>query len=142
LQFGDEGGSSDAENAEHDCKFCLALTIFGNALDAICLTSKNHESDFEIDMDDMKDLLLALNQYLKEPMSSSNPNHVQSVYQAARCISSLIDFSPELRSVAADIGVIDVAKEFLMGGPCRHQLLANVSQRIVSGLAEVQTKKF
>jgi len=142
LQFEDESDSSNAENAEYDYKFRLALTIFGNALDAIGSTVKDDESDFEIEMDDMKGLLLALKNFLEEPPSLSDPNHVQSMYQSARCISFLIDLSPELRSAADDLGIIDVASNFLMGGPCRHQLLANVSERIVSALAQEQTKLF
>ena len=152
MHLGEEG----TDQTEYDSKFHLALTILANALDCICIHMGQHQNgdgiDFTIDMEEMKDLLSALKEFMEEQEVSSSSSsssskimnhvHVQAIYQAARCIRSLIDLSPELRSAALDIGIIDVANELLMGGASRHQLLANVSEKIVSVLAEAQPKKF
>jgi hypothetical protein len=148
-------GGEGTDQAEYDSKYHLALTILANALDCISIYTGQHPNgdgiDIAIDMEEMKDLLSALKEYMEEYVSSSSPSssskimnhvHVQGIYQAARCIRSLIDLSPELRTAALDIGIIDVANELLMGGASRHQLLANVSEKIVSVLAEAQPKQF
>jgi len=143
IHLGEEG----TDQTEYDSKFHLALTILANALDCICIAG----IDFEIDMEEMKGLLSALKDYSEEQVSCSSSSssseimnhvHVQAIYQAARCIRSLIDLSPDFRSTALDIGIIDVANELLRGGASRHQLLANVSESIVSVLAEAQPKIF
>jgi len=84
-------------NTGYDCKFRLAMKILGNALACVCQHRKGSGSDFDIDMDEMKDLLSTLKEYSKERLTSpdrnSNNDHVDAIRQAARCIDFLVDLS-------------------------------------------------
>ena len=84
-------------NTGYDCKFRLAMKILGNALACVCQHQKGSGSDFDIDMDEMKDLLSTLKEYSKErltsPDTNSNHDHVDAIRQATRCIDFLVGLS-------------------------------------------------
>lgn len=115
--------NSDAVSAEHSAKLKLALMIIGNALNVLCL--EENEMQLLVDVKEMKELMGALREIIKEGESN-----IQLVYQAARCLSQIMDLSAEMKSTAAALGMAEVMSCYLEGEAVHH-LLTNVSEKIV-----------
>jgi hypothetical protein len=134
-----EDSCPDEDDSEYDTKLRLALTIIGNSANALC-QYEEIQSDSVIDLEDLKQVLSILNDYVKGQISpcslepTSSVSHIQTVYQASRCIFHLITLSKELKNTAKNIGVLAVASDCLGGGCTKHKLFADISQDIVAAL--------
>ena len=132
----DELENTSHVTAEGNKKLVLALTIVGNSLSM--MSSMKGKEDLTIDIDELKELISSLKDHMTEEERSPSNANIQTIYQAARCLSHSIDLSPELRSTAVEEGFLEVASNYVTGGPSCHRLLGDLSQSIVSSLGEVK----
>jgi hypothetical protein len=126
---------------ELGAKLRLALSIIGNALNVVCQQKNRKHVTMDVDVDEMKDLMDSLTTFMKEEEEFSSNSNIQTVYHAARCLSYIIDLSPELRSAAADLGMIEVVRNNIAERATRHHLLQNVSDRIMLCLGGIKGEK-
>lgn len=135
-----EDSCSDVDDSEFDTQLRLALTIIGNSANVLWKEMDN--SDSFVDLDKFKELLFILYDYVKEHTFSSSEEslstslHIQTVYQALRCMFYLISLSEELKNEAIDAGVQGVVGDCIGGGCTKHKLLSDISQEIVAILGQ------
>lgn len=130
---------------EHGMKLKLALTIIGNALNVVVCSQKDHDVEATVvDVEEMKDLIVALKKLMEESGSSSSNSNasMQVVYQAARCLNLVTELSSELKRTAARQRIADVAMHWLEGNASRHQLLQKECEILVSCLGEIKKQTF
>lgn len=142
LHEDEEGyGSYSISIAGSDCRLRLALSILANTLS----TASKHKNDFvpQMDENELKRLLSTMTKYMKR-MTISDSCHAQAqqlqiAYQAARCISSLIQMTPGMKTAALDLGIVKLAQDGVDIGSCHHPMVGRLSKDILSSLSGVPT---
>ncbi len=128
------------EGEEMDNRLRLSLSILANTLG----TALKHKNDFIPFMDqfELKQILSTMVKYMKQMTISvdciTQALQLQVAYQAARCISSLIQLTPELKVVALDLGILKLAQDGVNIGACRHSMMGTLSNHIVSSLSVIR----
>mmetsp|Transcript_7836 Transcript_7836/g.9068 ORF Transcript_7836/g.9068 Transcript_7836/m.9068 type:complete len:334 (-) Transcript_7836:211-1212(-) len=127
----------EQEGEEMDKRLRLSISILANALET-ALKYKNEFIPF-MDRTELKQILSTMAKYMKQMTmtddSIAQALQLQVAYQAARCISSLIQMTPELKVFALDLGILKLAQDGVNIGACRHSMIGTLSDHIVSSLS-------
>ena len=116
---------------EHENRLFHSLKIIGNALSTNNEVRKDVQ--FNLDVEEMKDLLARLIGLMKQK-SAGSIDHVHRTFQVARCVSYILDLSQEMNNVAFELGLAELASDFLEGGSSKHSMLAETSEAIILSL--------